>query len=154
MSNIIWSQENRRINDLFPYTNNPRTITKGALRKLAVNIQENGYTNRIIINVNNKVLAGHQRLEALKMLGYDEINVLIPNRTLTKEEEARINVTDNISSGQWDFEILGNHFDSEQLIDWGMPAEWLLGAEKEEEKSESTKEEPKVKTCPNCGELL
>lgn len=154
MDEIIWSHERRKLSSLKPHPNNPRRIPKDKFQKLVENIEKNGYTNRIIINHDNVVLGGNQRLRALKQLGFAEIDVLVPDRELTQEEQDRINITDNLAAGEWDFDALGNSWDTEKLIEWGMPVEWLLG-DKPEAESEPADDKPKKqKTCPSCGELL
>lgn len=155
MEKITWRQEKRKLSDLKPYGENPRTISKSNFNALVKNIKESGYTNRLIVNTDNTVLGGNQRLKALKELGYKEIDVLVPEIELTKEQEERINVTDNLSAGAWDFDILGNSFDAEKLIEWGMPPEWLGQSHFDvSEDSDEKIKETKVKTCPHCGEIL
>ena len=152
---IIWAQEKRKLKDLKPHPDNPRCVDKDQFNALVKNIEANGYTNRLIINADNVVLAGNQRLKALKKLGFNEVDVLVPNIPLTKEQEDRINVTDNLSAGSFDFDILGNNFEPQQLIDWGMPPH-MLGVSHFDfnEEQESNVKERKVKTCPHCGEIL
>ena len=151
---IKWTAATRKIAELTEYPNNPRAVNKKAFKKLIENIRENGYTNRLIINSNDVVLGGNQRLKALKELGYTEIDVLVPNVSLTKEQEERINVTDNIATGAWDFDRLSGCFDAEQLIDWGMQPE-MLGKSHFDFNEEPEKiKEKKTKTCPSCGEIL
>lgn len=148
---ITWHIETRNIYDLKPFDNNPRRVTKDAYKTLVKNIKENGYTNRLIVDSNNCVLAGNQRLNALKELGFKEIEVLVANRELTQDELDRINITDNIIAGTWDTDSLGNNWDPQKLIEWGLPKEFLgLDDELEDE----VPREKKPKTCPHCGEIL
>lgn len=155
---IAWHEEVRKLSDLKLYENNPRTVPKDQFKALIENIQEVGFTNRLLITTDNLVLGGNQRLKALKKLGFKEINVLVPDRDLTLDEIERINITDNLSAGNWDFDILGNLFDAEKLIDWGMPP-LMLGkshydVSDEDEKPKSRAKEKKPIECPNCGELF
>ena len=151
---LIWIEEIVALKDLKPYPNNPRRIPKERFNALVKNIEASGYTNRLIVNQDNIVLGGNQRLKALKKLKYELVAVLKPSIHLTKEQEERINVTDNLSAGDFDFDMLGNLFDVEQLLEWGMPAN-LFDVDDEdirgEEKTEGSK---KTKICPNCGEIL
>ncbi len=154
---IIWREEVRQLKDLKPFENNPRTVPSEQFKKLIENIQENGFTNRLLVTQDNLVLGGNQRLRALKKLGYTEIQVLVPDRELTREQIDRINVTDNLSAGVWDFDMLGNLFDAEQLIEWGMPPVILgkshFDVSDEEEKPNKVKEKKAIE-CPNCGEFF
>ena len=65
----------------------------------------------------------------------------------TQEEFDRINIQDNLLFGQFDFDILGNKFDMEQLTDWGMPETWMPAFEVE------TIYDKKPK-CPKCGYVI
>ncbi len=152
---IVWNQERRKLSDLKPYPGNPRCVSKAKFKVLVNSIKESGYTNRLIINTENIILGGNQRLKALKELGYTEVDVLIPSEPLTKEQEDRINITDNLSAGDWDYSALSSDFDVEQLVSWGFPEKMLLGDESEPENPKKEYEqEKKQKVCPACGELL
>lgn len=156
MSQIIkWAHERRNLSELIPNPNNPRTITKDNYKKLIKNIKRNGYASRLIINTDNTVLCGNQRLKALGELGYTEIDVLVPNLTLTNEQIDDITVTDNLSAGAWDFDSLGNSWDPVKLIEWGMPPEWLGKSHFDVKEDVADKiKETKPKVCPSCGEFL
>lgn len=153
---ISWSVEKRLLSDLRPNPKNPRTITKDSYKRLVKNIKRNGYANRLIINTDNTVLCGNQRLNALKELGYNEVDVIIPSQALTDEQIDDITVTDNLSAGAWDFDSLGNNWDPVKLIEWGMPAEWLGQSFLDEcqDKDSAKIKETKPKVCPHCGEFL
>lgn len=151
---IEWVQEQRKLSDLKPNPKNPRTITKDAYKALKKNIERNGYNNRLIINVDGTVLCGNQRLNALRELGYVYVDVLVPLVELTEEQVDDVTVTDNLSAGAWDFDALGNAWDPQKLIEWGMPVEWLTGAVLEKTDKEEVVKDKKPKTCPHCGEFL
>lgn len=125
---LEWLEEDRPLGELRNYDNNPRTITKEAFKKLCDSIREDGYHGRILIDRNNKIIGGHQRKEAMLKVGYkksDLVKVLVPCRDLTDDEFDRLNIRDNLPFGDFDFDILGNRFDAQKLIDWGMPEDWL-----------------------------
>jgi hypothetical protein len=125
---IVWSQKTIKINDLKDYDKNPRKISKDAFDRLVRDIQEDGYHSRIKANTDYTIIGGHARKKALLKAGYkstDDIQVLIPDRTLSDEEFKRINIKDNLIFGDFDFDILANEFNQDDLIEWGMPADWL-----------------------------
>lgn len=134
---LIWKEERRLLSDLKPYENNPRKISKKAFADLVESIKQDGYHNRLKVNTDNTVSCGNQRLKALKSLKYKEIEVLVPDRKLTEEEFKRIVIKDNLHAGEFDFDMLANHFEVEELLDWGMPEEWLGVEEPEIEVSEA-----------------
>lgn len=125
MSDITWISKTVKLADLKPYDKNPRKIDKGALDKLKRSIQEDGYHGRIIANSNLMVAGGHQRLKALKSLGYTDVEVLVPSRELAENEFRRILIRDNLQAGEWDMDALAADFTPEELTDWGFPEELL-----------------------------
>lgn len=128
---IVWHQETRKITQLKPYERNPRRISKTSYQKLLKSLKELGYSNRIKINKDNTIVGGHQRLRALKELGFKEVEVLVPNRQLTIEEFKQDLITDNLLFGEFDMDMISSDFDVADLIEWGMPPEWIAEPEVE-----------------------
>jgi ParB-like chromosome segregation protein Spo0J len=151
---IEWAEQTLPVGDLKPYERNPRRITKEAYERLVDSLKTMGYHQRIIAQPDGRVIGGHQRIQALKQLGYKTVKVLVPSRELTYDEFRQLLIQDNLPFGDFDFDALANDFDREELISFGMPEGWLekfggkmLG---EQEKSE---EKPQ-KVCPHCGGVL
>ena len=117
---LHWKNETRLIGDLKPYQFNPRKITENELDKLRDSIERNGYNSPILIDTDNTIVAGHQRWFVLKELGYDEIDVRVPERKLTEDEFKENNVKDNVNNGDWDHELLKEYYPVDQLIEWGV----------------------------------
>jgi DNA modification methylase len=114
-----------KLSDLKKNPNNPRLIKDDKFQKLVKSIEnfpKMMELRPIIVNDQNIVLGGNMRLAALKELGYKEI----PNewvkkaKDLTPEQQNEFIVKDNVSFGAWDWDILANEWDSEQLVDWGL----------------------------------
>ena len=125
---ITWQATNIKLACLKEYPNNPRKITKEMLDKLASHIKEDGYHQRIIVDNDYTIIGGHQRKKALYMAGYDdetEIEVLMPSRKLTPEEIDRLNIRDNLAFGEYDFDVLTERFDMEELLSFGMDKDML-----------------------------
>lgn len=118
---ITWTTEKRRINDLIPYEFNPRTLSKEAATQLEKSLKKFDLAEIPVINTDNKIIAGHQRLFILTRLGRgeEEIDVRVPSRTLDEKEFQEYNIRSNKNSGEWDFESLANHFDEKDLVEWG-----------------------------------
>jgi hypothetical protein len=76
----------------------------------------------LIVDEKGVVLGGNQRLRALNELGFTEIPDTWVKRAdkLTESEKREFLLRDNISSGQWDWEILANNFDHETLAAWDL----------------------------------
>lgn len=62
-----------RITDLKPWKNNPRTHSKKQIRQIADSIKEFGFVNPALIDGENRIIAGHGRVEAAKLLGMTEV---------------------------------------------------------------------------------
>lgn len=121
--------EYRNINELKKLPNNPRTIKDADFKKLCKSIKNNPdyFEARPIILSNRTgeliIIAGNQRYEAAKSLKLEKVpTFLIKDLTLEKENE--IIIRDNISNGDWDFDILKNgDWDLKKLDDWGLEIE-------------------------------
>ena len=114
---------------------NPRTIKKEDLDKLTKSIEKFWVIEWRPFLVSNRtgeniIIWGNQRYEVCKKLGITEVPVHIME-WLTEEEEKEIIIRDNISNWEWDWDILANEWDTEELIEWWLDIEY-------------TKEEPQV----------
>jgi hypothetical protein len=120
MNNLIWHTETRSVSELVPQKINPRTISKKQLEDLKRSFEKYNLVEIPAIDVDGTILAGHQRIKVLKLLGRDNevIDVRIPNRKLTEEEAKGYLVGSNALGGDWDFELL-KEFDLELLSDVG-----------------------------------
>ena len=116
-----------KLADLVPYERNPRKISEADFKKLKESLDENGYHHRIVIDSENHIVAGHQRCKALMELKYVEAPVLYPSRPLTEKEFQQINMRDNISAGEWDFEVLEADFEVSELVDFGFSESEISG---------------------------
>ena len=64
------------VSSLKPYSNNPRTHTKKQIRQIAESIRTFGWTNPVLVDANDRIIAGHGRAEAAKLLGIPTVPVL------------------------------------------------------------------------------
>lgn len=96
------------INDLNPAVYNPRkllTPKDKEYQKLKRSIEEFGYVDPIIVNKRNHVVVGgHQRLNVLIAMGYEEIDVVYVD--LDEKREKALNIALNKISGKWQEETL------------------------------------------------
>ena len=116
-----WLPQTRKLSELKAYEFNPRQITEAAFNQLKKNIKEQGFRNPVNITQDNIILAGHQRLKAMiDLVGGDfVINVMVAPSALDEQQIKRIVASDNLSFGDFDFDILANHFEIEDLLDIG-----------------------------------
>jgi hypothetical protein len=102
--------------------NNPRLIKDDKFKKLVKSIQELPEMleiRPIVVNADMIVLGGNMRLKACKEAGLKEVPIIIADN-LTEEQQREFLIKDNVSGGEWDFEILANEWDVEKLEDWGL----------------------------------
>jgi len=148
MSEIIWKAEKRKISELRPAPYNPRQLTEKQAKDLGRSLTRFNLADPIVINKDNQIIGGHQRINILKDQGVDEVDVRVPNRQLTDKEERELNLRLNKNLGEWDFDALAN-FDEEMLLDVGFESAeldkifQLEPSEKDDEIPENV--EPKCK---------
>ncbi|CAG2149375.1 Modification methylase PvuII [Ralstonia mannitolilytica] len=68
--------EYRKVEALIPYARNPRTHTDEQVAKIAASIVEYGWTNPVLVDGDNGIIAGHGRLAAARKLGLDRVPVI------------------------------------------------------------------------------
>lgn len=109
---LEWSTEKRKVNDLLPFELNPRKISDERKWKMIESIQKWNLAEIPAINRDNTIIAGHQRLKALQVVGRgeEEVDVRVPNRMLTQKELKEYAVMSNTHFGEWDFEMLEQDF--------------------------------------------
>jgi len=83
---INWINEKRKVADLIPADYNPRTITENKKEELIKSLNKLGMIMPIIIG-------GHQRVALMHDLKIEEVDVRVPDRQLTIEEEKEANLT-------------------------------------------------------------
>lgn len=94
------------IMQLKPAPYNPREISRHDFEALKRSIQEFGFVDPVIVNKDDSVIGGHQRVEAAKILGIDRVPVVYVD---VSEDQAKIlNLALNRISGEWDKEKLKN----------------------------------------------
>ncbi len=104
---MVKSIEHIQISTLLPWKQNARTHSKKQIRQLADSINTFGFTNPILIDGSNSILAGHGRVEAAKLLGYTEVPALRFDH-MTDEEKRAYVIADNklaLNAG-WDDDLL------------------------------------------------
>ena len=95
------------VNALKAYNNNARTHTMEQIRQIVESIREFGFTNPVLIDENNELIAGHGRTEAAKSIGLTEVPA-IRLVGLTESQRKALRLADNqlaLTSG-WDEEML------------------------------------------------
>lgn len=123
-SGINWRAERRSVSELIPAEYNPRQLTEKQAAALAESLDRFSLADPIIINANNRVIGGHQRINVLKSKGVQEVDVRVPDRELTLDEEMELNIRLNKNLGEWNFDALAN-FDEGLLKSVGFDSKEL-----------------------------
>lgn len=124
-------QLNRAISELAPNPINPRILKEKAFKELQKSLKDDPHffqARPLIVSMaegrENTIIAGNQRLEAAKALGWATVPV-IEVRGATLEEEKQWMVKDNLHKGEWDFEKLADGFDLDFLKEMGFDEKGL-----------------------------
>jgi ParB-like chromosome segregation protein Spo0J len=111
--------ETRSVADLIPYASNSRTHSDAQVAQIAASIKEFGWTNPILIDGENTIIAGHGRLLAARKLGLDKVPAIVLDH-LTKPQQRALVIADNqlaLNAG-WDSEMLKAEIENLKLDDF------------------------------------
>lgn len=113
--------EKVKISEVKPNPNNPRLIKDDKFAKLVDslrNFPEMAEVRPIVVNTDMIILGGNMRFRAMKEAGWKTVPVQVVDWPEDKQREFIIK--DNVSGGEWDWEMLANEWEAEQLSDWGI----------------------------------
>lgn len=154
--------EYKSIDKLIPYINNSRTHSDEQISQIAASIHEFGFTNPMLLDGDNGIIAGHGRLMAAKKLELEEVPT-IELKGLSEAQKKAYIIADNklalnanwdnelleieledLQELDFDIELLG--FDNSEIID-------LIGGEPDREPDDfkDVDESVMAKACPKCG---
>ena len=106
--NIDIRVEKWPIERLIPRANNPRTHSREQVARIAASIREFGFTNPILVDGEDGILAGHARALAARKLGMKEVPVIVLKHLSPAQRRALV-IADNqlaIAGAGWDEEML------------------------------------------------
>jgi hypothetical protein len=114
-----------KLTDIKPNPDNPRVIRDEKFKRLCKSIQDFPKMMElrpIVIDSDNVVLGGNMRLKALQSLGFKDVPDSWVKRAqdLTEEEKKRFIITDNAGFGEWDWDMLANEWNADDLVQWGL----------------------------------
>ena len=139
-----------KISEIKLNPNNPRLIKDDKFAKLVKSVKEFPEMldiRPIVVNSDMIILGGNMRFRACKEAGLKEIPVIIAEG-LTEQQQKEFLIKDNVSGGEWDWDILANEWDNEELTEWGLDipnfeVDQVLEAE-EDDYDATPPEEPKT----------
>jgi len=157
---------NRQVEELIPYIRNSRTHSDAQVAQVAASIREFGWTNPVLIDGENGIIAGHCRVMAARKLDMAEVPC-IELAGMTDTQKRAYIIADNqlATKGEWSDELLQVELESLHAADFdmallGFDAGELavaMGFEDELAAPESSSKEIDPDdykmgcTCPKCG---
>jgi len=90
----LWHYKRINVKDLIKFEMNSRTHTKEQIQEVASSIKEYGFTNPILIDENNIIIAGHCRLEVAKKNKMKEVPCIVLEG-LTDDQKEDYVIADN-----------------------------------------------------------
>lgn len=154
---ITWTTEQRKLGELAEWDRNPRQLSKHDAEQIAKSIETFNLADPLIINADNQIIGGHQRKRVMLDNGYqadDLVDVRVPSRQLTEKEAEELSIRLNRNVGSFDFDVLANEFDLDELLNWGFTERDLqlhvpdLAALIVDD---DVQPEQEKYTCPKCG---
>ena len=145
------------ISKIKPNPNNPRLIKDDKFTKLVQSIKdfpEMLDIRPIVVNDDMIILGGNMRFKACKEAGLKEIPIIIANG-LSEEKQREFLIKDNVSGGEWDWDMLANEWDDIELDKWGLdiPKEFLTELEAEEDDFDTTPPEVPITVLGDLYEI-
>ena len=113
--------ENVKLSDIKLNPNNPRLIKDDKFKKLVqsiIDFPEMLKIRPIVVNDDMIILGGNMRYKACKEAGLKEVPI-IKASGLSAEKQREFLIKDNVSGGEWDFELL-KEWDALELESWGL----------------------------------
>ena len=105
---------------------NPRDITSDKFEKLKKDLQEYPEMLKLrgllVYPFGDKyvIIGGNMRYRAMQELGFTTAPCIVIPQTATVEQLKAYTILDNSGFGKWDWDLLANEWDAQQLTDWGV----------------------------------
>ena len=148
-----------RLSEIKPYKKNAKKHDETQIKNVMKSIEEFGVVQPIVVDKNNTIIIGHCRYEAMKRLGYDELQEdWVKVVDLSEEEAEKLRLLDNkLNESEWDIELLKDLVPSIDFsdfeIDFNLPEEVEdINLDDFFEDAPPKEKEPKKIQCPHCGE--
>lgn len=136
------------------YSNNSRKHSEHQVQQIVNSIKEFGFTNPILIDENNQIIAGHCRLEAAKLLKLNAVPCIVLSHLTEAQKKAYVIADNKLAlNADWDISMLQKEFEALKIDDFNLE---LTGFSLEELIDIFPHEEPEVfcdeDDCPEVPE--
>jgi len=154
--------------ELIPYAMNSRTHSADQVSQIAASIKEFGFTNPVLIDADNGIIAGHGRLLAAQKLKLDEVPCIRLGH-LTEAQKRAYVIADNklalnagwdedalkvelgrLQEEDFDIDLLG--FSEEEFNPILQEPDFDAGTEEDQGKLDEL--DPKFVKCPSCDHVF
>jgi len=125
-----WHTEQVRLGDLVEWEKNPRQLSKHDAEHIGISISKFGLADPLVVNADHSLIGGHQRKRVMLLNDYTKdslVDVRVPDRQLTEREAEELAIRLNKNAGNWDWDMLANEFEIDDLVDWGFSTDELEG---------------------------
>lgn len=147
--NDKWILQRVALKDLKGMEINPRRISKHDCEQLKRSIEIFGECQPLVLNKDLTIIGGHQRFQVLKSLKKNFAMAYISKRQLSSQEEKELNLRLNRNTGEFDFDILANQFEIDELLNAGFTKDEIFCEDISlEDLSEEEEEEIKIENVP------
>lgn len=103
---------------LVPYDRNSRLHSPEQVAQIAASIAEFGFTNPVLVDSNDGIVAGHGRLAAAKELGLKSVPVVVLDHLSDRQRRAYVIADNKLAlNASWDVDVLATEL--EELRDDG-----------------------------------
>jgi hypothetical protein len=110
-----------KISEVKSNPNNPRLIKNDKFEKLVQSLKdfpEMAKVRPIVVNQDFVVLGGNMRLKAMKEAGWKEVPIEVVD--WSEHQQKEFIIKDNVGFGEWEWDMLANEWEVENLNDWGL----------------------------------
>jgi site-specific DNA-methyltransferase (adenine-specific) len=145
------------INKIKSNPNNPRVIKDDKFKKLVQSLKdlpEMAQVRPIVVNQDMIVLGGNMRLKAMKEAGWKEAPVAVVD--WDEDKQRQFIIKDNVGFGEWDWDMLANEWDADEIESWGLdlPVDLAVQEEIEAEEDDFDVPEGGIETDIVLGDLF
>lgn len=163
MDSKFYDHKVASVADLIPYALNSREHSDDQVAQIAASIRAFGFTNPVLIDEHNNLIAGHGRVMAARKLGMTEVPAIVVTGMDERKRRALIIADNKLAlNASWDMEALLvemkdlsdeygllTGFSIEELAQMFDEVSFAPGTEDDQGKLDQLA--PKMVTCPHCA---